>query len=90
MFLMDGPRYLDVIRQARASGDAAAAAAAVHALKGSVGLFSSEAYASVRALEQAIKASDPAAKARHREVESTVTQLCEELEVLRQKLLSEV
>ena len=45
VFLVDGPRYLDVIRQARASGDAAAAAAAVHALKGSVGLFSSEAYA---------------------------------------------
>ena len=90
VFLVDGPRYLDVIRQARASGDAAAAAAAVHALKGSVGLFSSEAYASVRTLEQAIKASDPAAEARHREVESAVTQLCEELEVLRQKLLSEV
>ena len=90
VFLVDGPRYLDVIRQARASGDAAAAAAAVHALKGSVGLFSSEAYASVRTLEQAIKASDPAAEVRHREVESTVTQLCEELEVLRQKLQSEV
>ena len=90
VFLVDGPKYLDVIRQARASGDAAAAAAAVHALKGSVGLFSSEAYASVRTLEQAIKASDPAAEVRHREVESAVTQLCEELEVLRQKLQSEV
>jgi hypothetical protein len=52
-------------------------------------LFSSEAYASVRALEQAIKASDPAAETRHREVESTVTELCGQLEVLRQKLLSE-
>jgi PAS domain S-box-containing protein len=90
VFLVDGPRYLEAIRKARASGDAAAAAASVHALKGSVGLFSSDAYASVRALEQAVKAGDPAADARQQEVETTIGRLCEALDGLRQRLLSEV
>ena len=76
VFLVDGPRYLEAIRQARASGDTVAAAASVHALKGSVGLFSSEAYELVRGLEQAVKAGEPAADARQREVESAIARLC--------------
>jgi CheY-like chemotaxis protein len=90
VFLVDGPRYLEAIRNARASGDAVSAAASVHALKGSVGLFSSEAYASVRALEQAVKAGDPAADAQQQAVETQIVRLCGELDALRQKLLSEV
>ena len=65
-------------------------AAAVHTLKGSVGLFSSEACDVVRTLERAVKAGDPAAiEARKHAVESVMTRLSGELETLRQKLQSE-
>jgi CheY-like chemotaxis protein len=86
VFLVDAPRYLDAIRQAGLSGDREAAAAAAHALKGSAGLFSNEAYESVRALEHAIKGGDPTADARRQEVETRVAQLCAELDAFRQKL----
>jgi two-component system, sensor histidine kinase and response regulator len=90
VFLVDAPKYLDVIRKAGVSNGAREMAAAVHALKGSVGLFSSEACDVVRTLEQAVKAGDPAAiEAGKHAVESVMTRLSGELETLRQKLQSE-
>ena len=87
VFLVDAPKYLDVIRRAARAGDAAEMAAAVHALKGSVGLFSKGVYAMVRALEQAVKGGGTAAAQAHLEtVESAVTKLCAELDRLQQTL----
>ena len=75
---------------AAASRDAAAMAAAVHALKGSVGLFSKDAYGMVRTLEQAVKSGGTeAAAAQVEPVASAVTALCRELDRLQQKLVSE-
>ena len=62
-------------------------AAAVHALKGSVGLFSKDVYGMVRTLEQAVKGGGTAAAQAHLEtVESAVTKLCAELDRLQQTL----
>ena len=91
VFLVDAPKYLTLIRNAAASKDRAAMAAAVHALKGSVGLFSRDAYGRVRTLEQAVKTGGSVAAAAHVEpVESTVTQLCAELDGLQRRLVLEV
>jgi two-component system, sensor histidine kinase and response regulator len=90
VFLVDAPKYLDVIRRASVSNGPREIAAAVHALKGSVGLFSSEACDVVRTLEQAVKAGDPAAiEAGKHAVESVMARLSGELEALQQKLQSE-
>jgi PAS domain S-box-containing protein len=90
VFLVDAPNYLALVRNAAASRDAAAMAAAVHALKGSVGLFSKDAYGMVRTLEQAVKTGGTDAAAAHVEpVASAVTALCTELDRLQQKLISE-
>jgi PAS domain S-box-containing protein len=91
VFLNDAPEYLRRIRAAAASGDAAAVAAAAHALKGSVGLFSKgAAYEAARALEQAVKAGDPSARdMRLRDVDSALTQLCATLDAIRQKLVAQ-
>jgi CheY-like chemotaxis protein len=87
VFLDDARKYLDIIREADRSGDAGATAAAVHALKGSSGLFSASVYAAVRELEQALRSGDrTAADARSQDVEIAVTQLCAELGALRRKL----
>ena len=87
VFLVDAPKYLALIRNAAASKDAPAVAAAVHALKGSVGLFSRDVYGMVRTLEQAVKTGGTdAAGSQLAAVESTVTELCEELDRLQQKL----
>ena len=87
VFLVDAPKYLALIRNAAASDDATAMAAAVHALKGSVGLFSKDGYGMVRTLEQAVKTGGTAAaRSQLAAVESTVTELCEELDRLQQKL----
>ena len=62
-------------------------AAAVHALKGSAGLFSKGVYGMVRTLEQAVKGGGTAAAQAHLEtVESAVTKLCAELDRLQQTL----
>jgi two-component system sensor histidine kinase/response regulator len=91
VFLVDAPKYLDIIRKAGVSNGAREMAAAVHTLKGSVGLFSSEVCDVVRTLEQAVKAGDPAAiEAGKHAVESAMTRLSGELEALRQKLQSEL
>jgi CheY-like chemotaxis protein len=86
VFLVDAPKYLALIRNAAASKDTAAMAAAVHALKGSVGLFSKDAYHLVRTLEQAVKSGGTAAAAHLEPVELAVTQLCAELDSLQQRL----
>jgi CheY-like chemotaxis protein/HPt (histidine-containing phosphotransfer) domain-containing protein len=91
VFLNDAPAYLERIRTAAASGDAVEVAAASHALKGSVGLFSKgAAFEAVRALEQAAKAGDLDARdARLRDVGAALTQLCLTLEAIRQKLAAQ-
>jgi len=87
VFLVDAPKYLVLIRNAAASKDARAMAAAVHALKGSVGLFSKDVYGMVRTLEQAVKiGGTDAAGSQVEAVESTVTELCAALDRLQQKL----
>jgi PAS domain S-box-containing protein len=91
VFLVDAPKYLALIRNAAASKDTAAMAAAVHALKGSVGLFSRNAYGMVRTLEHAVKTGGTVAATAHVEpVESAVTRLCAELDGLQQRLLLQV
>ena len=86
VFLSDAPRHLERIRTTSESQDFPALAAAAHALKGSVGLFSRGAYEAARTLEQAAKAGDAAAvDARRRDLESNLRGLCQELEALRQK-----
>ena len=66
-------------------------AAAVHALKGSVGLFSRDAYGTVRTLEEAVKTGGSTIAAAHLEpVESAVARLCAELDGLQQRLVLEV
>jgi PAS domain S-box-containing protein len=90
VFLVDAPKYLDVIRRAGGANGAGEVAAAIHTLKGSVGLFSSTACDIVRTLEQAVKAGNAAAiDAGRHAVESAMARLTKELEALRQKLLFE-
>jgi CheY-like chemotaxis protein/HPt (histidine-containing phosphotransfer) domain-containing protein len=88
VFLSEAPAHVGRIRAAVASDDAAAIAAASHALKGSVGLFSrGAAYDAAFALEQAAKAGDPAARdARLHDLDSALTQLCVALQAIREKL----
>jgi PAS domain S-box-containing protein len=92
VFLVDAPKYLDVIRRTSVSNgpmDDVEMAAAVHALKGSVGLFSGAACDVVRTLEQAIKTGNSAAVEAGREsVESVLARLSAELETIRRKLVS--
>ena len=86
VFLREVPKHLETIRRTSESADFPELAAAAHAIKGSVGLFSSEAYQGARLLEQAAKAGDAAAvDARRRDVESNLRELCTELEALREK-----
>jgi HPt (histidine-containing phosphotransfer) domain-containing protein len=91
VFLSDAPVYLDRIRAAAAARDGSSVAAAAHALKGSVGLFSKgAAYEAARALEQAGKAGDPGEYDGHvHEIEGAVRQVCLDLEAIRRRLASE-
>ncbi len=91
VFLTDAPAYLARIRAAAATLDDSSIAAASHALKGSVGLFSKgAAYEAARALEQAARTGDPSVyDVRLRDVDSAVEQLCVDLEAVRQRLASE-
>ena len=88
VFLTDAPASLDRLRAAAASNDDDAIAAAAHALKGSVGLFSKgAAYEAARALEQAARAADRKAHdVRLRDIDSAVAELCGELEAIRERL----
>ena len=62
VFLTDAPSMLERLREAARAGDASALAAAAHALKGSVGLFTDgEAFISAQRLEQIARAGDRSA-----------------------------
>jgi PAS domain S-box-containing protein len=88
VFLVEAPAHVGRIRAAVASDDAAAIAAASHALKGSVGLFSKgAAYDAAAALEQAAKAGDRTAREAHlHDLDSALTQLCVALQAIREQL----
>ncbi len=84
VFLVDAPRMRERLQTAVRAGDAPQVAAAAHAIKGAVGLFSrGEAYESAKHLEQVARAGDlsPAA-ALCADVERDVSGLMEELRAL--------
>jgi two-component system sensor histidine kinase/response regulator len=91
VFLSDLPKRLAEIRRCRASHDAGALAAAAHALKGSVGLFSQgPAYEAVRELEHSARSGDSGAfDARQHDVESLLHTLGLELEAVRLRVGSQ-
>jgi PAS domain S-box-containing protein len=84
VFLTDVPGMLERLRTAARAGDGPGLAAAAHALKGSVGLFTQgEAFASARRVEQAARNNDmPSAVAACAEVENAVARLTGELRSL--------
>jgi PAS domain S-box-containing protein len=89
VFLGDASKYLDAIRRSREAHDHGSMASAVHALKGSVGLFSRGARDAVQALEQSVKAGDVnAIEKRFAVVESTLGQLCPQLDAVSRRLRS--
>jgi two-component system, sensor histidine kinase and response regulator len=88
VFLTDGPHQVALLRDAVATGEAGAMAAAAHALKGSVGLFSTgAAYDAARRLEQEARAGEARqTEWRLGEVEREFTRLVTELERLLDRL----
>ena len=84
VFLADAPVMLERLREAARAGDAAAVAAAAHAIKGSVGLFTDgAAFTRARHLEQIARGGDVAnIAAACADVEKAVTGLSEELRQL--------
>jgi two-component system sensor histidine kinase/response regulator len=91
VFLADLPKRVAQIQEARAAGDADALAAAAHALKGSVGLFSKGAvYEAVRALERSARSGDSSAfAAQAHDVESLLKAFGLELEAVRNRVASQ-
>jgi CheY-like chemotaxis protein/HPt (histidine-containing phosphotransfer) domain-containing protein len=92
VFLKDVPVYLDRIRAAIQSGDPVSIAAASHALKGSVGLFSKgPAFEAARTLEHAAKSGTRIADYDRllRDLDTGVTQVCAELEVVWNRLTAD-
>jgi two-component system, sensor histidine kinase and response regulator len=88
VFLANVPKHLEMIHAARESRDAGALAAAAHALKGSVGMFSrGVVYEATRALERSAKAGDPDAfDARQNDVDSALRALSLELEAVQNRV----
>ena len=84
VFLSDAPAQLETLRAAVAAGDGGAIAAAAHALKGSVGLFSKgAAYEATRTLEHAARAGELAdVKARYTRILDDLSRVTEDLEAL--------
>jgi two-component system sensor histidine kinase/response regulator len=84
VFLSDAPAQAATLRVAADAADAGAIAAAAHALKGSVGLFSKgAAYDAARAVENAARTGDvTAAVARCTEVQDALSRVCADLEAL--------
>jgi PAS domain S-box-containing protein len=89
VFLSDAPAQAAALRAATDAGDAGSIAAAAHALKGSVGLFSKgAAYEAARALERAARAGDLAgAGARSAQVQDELLRVCADLEALLETLV---
>ena len=64
MFLTDAPAMLERLRQATKAGDTKEMAAAAHAIKGSVGLFTQgDAFVAARNIEQIARGGDVMAAA---------------------------
>jgi PAS domain S-box-containing protein len=84
MFLADMPRILDEARGAIAGHDSVTLAAAAHALKGSVGLFTQTgAYDAARRLEMAARAGEPGGiVATFAELEREARRLSEDLQAV--------
>jgi HPt (histidine-containing phosphotransfer) domain-containing protein len=84
VFLSDAPAQLETLRAAVAAGDGGAIAAAAHALKGSVGLFSKgAAYEAARTLEHAARAGELAdVRARYTRILDDLSRVTEDLEAL--------
>jgi two-component system sensor histidine kinase/response regulator len=84
VFLSDAPAQVETLRAAVAAGDAEAIAAAAHALKGSVGLFSRGAvYEAARTLEHTARAGELAGvRARYTRILDDLSRVTEDLEAL--------
>jgi len=84
VFLSDAPAQVETLRAAVAAGDAGAIAAAAHALKGSVGLFSKgAAYEAARTLEHTARAGELAdVRARYTRIVDDLSHVTEDLEAL--------
>jgi len=84
VFLSDAPAQVDRLRAAVAAGDAGAIAAAAHALKGAVGLFSKgAAYEAARTLEHAARAGELAeVSALYTRILDGLSRVTEDLEAL--------
>ena len=84
VFLSDAPAQQETLRAAVAAGDAGAIAAAAHAIKGSVGLFSKgAAYEAARTLEHAARAGELAdVRARYTRILDDLSRVTEDLEAL--------
>ena len=88
VFLADAPTMLTRLNEAAGASNAAELAAAAHAIKGSVGLFSQgEAYVDARALELRARGGDMSAAVRAcQDVERSVSRLMMEIESIRDTL----
>ena len=84
VFLSEAPAQIAALRAATEAADAGAIAAAAHALKGSVALFSTgAAYLAAGALEQAARAGDVTGLApRCATIQDELSRLCTDLETL--------
>jgi two-component system sensor histidine kinase/response regulator len=84
VFLSDAPAQVETLRAAVAANDAGAIAAAAHALRGSVGLFSKgAAYEAARTLEHAARAGELAdVRARLTRILDDLPRVTEDLEAL--------
>ena len=87
VFLSEVPKHLDALRAAMEARDADALAAAAHALKGSVGLFSTgAAFEAARGLEHEARSGNlTATEARFSEIERELSFVCKDLETLQIK-----
>jgi len=91
VFLTDAPNRVVEINAAVRQHDAGALAAAAHALKGSIGLFSNNgvAYEAARRLEQMARSGEfSGIEQQSSDVEHRVVHLLEELRVLRNDILT--
>ncbi len=88
LFLGDSPKMLSRIKQALSTGDAAALARAAHALKGSVGMFSTKgAFESARSLEaMGKKGSLSRGRRTYQALERELSQLIKAITALRNKV----
>ena len=89
VFVSDAPKFIATLRAAAQTRSADSVESAAHALKGSVGLFTTGgAYEAARRLEHAARAGDlSAVEVRCAEIERELSRVCADLEALRSRLL---